>query len=72
MSSFTSDPQNLKNTVMGFASSLIALAAANWQVIIPWVLGVAVACYSLYNQHLTAKINRKKLKEHDANQIDKD
>ena len=65
MSKITDNPQTLKDLVIGYMGTLGSLAAAAVDVvtyIIPWILGISVTIYALYNQHLQAKINRMKLK----------
>jgi hypothetical protein len=55
------------DALLGYTGVTISIGAINivdsvkfW---IPWTLGVALTVYTLYNQYMTAKINRKKYKK---------
>lgn len=65
MQKITDNPQTLKDLIIGYTGTLGSLAAAAMDAvtyIVPWILGISVTLYALYNQHLQGKINRAKLK----------
>jgi hypothetical protein len=61
MSNVTHNPQSLKDFMIGMAGALWAAAAWAYSHA-AYIIGLLVAIYGLYNQHLLAKINREKLK----------
>jgi hypothetical protein len=64
MAKFSENPQTLKDFMIGMAGSMYA--AAVWAYShAAYILGLLVTVYALYNQHLQAQINRKKLNEND-------
>ena len=57
-------PQTLKDLVLGYMGATIS-AIATIVDVVPYVIGLGISFYALYNQHMLAKINRKKLEKLD-------
>ena len=56
------DGQTLKDIIVGYFGMLIS-AAATVAEVLPFLLGLGLSAYALYNQHQQAKINRMKIKK---------
>ena len=57
-------PQTLKDLVLGYMGATIS-AVATIVDVVPYVIGLGISFYALYNQQMLAKINRKKLEKLD-------
>ncbi len=64
-------PQTLRDVVLGFIGTSIS-AMSTIVEFVPYIFGLGLSAYAIYNQHMLAKINRKKLQkleqeEHEGN-----
>lgn len=55
-------PQTLKDLILGYMGATIS-AVATIVDVVPFIIGLGISFYALYNQHMLAKINKKKLQK---------